>query len=279
MISRTEGVYRVYNNLASNVHLCKKARRLGLDDLARSEDIWQQATVIEALLGAIYLDSGYSISALMESIDAMDLFTPSSFAMARTPAANDQQNRLAASPPASTTQHGPIARISKLLPTSTLASNRRAVVRRLRGRMPRKIDVKRRLRLALGLKQDGHSPQIPAMLAMLEGRPVDSNAAVPSLDEQFRLAEVALRKHGRASAASDLPQEETESALTATNEGEDVAMATSAGQESDVGAMSGIENEATSQRQRRWRQRRLRSHFVGATNSTPIPEMLAKLET
>lgn len=124
------------------------------------------------------------------------------------------------------------------------------------------------------------------MLAMLGGRPVNSKAAVPRLVEQYRLAELAVRGHDHASPAGDLPQGETDPAVTAANEVEDQDTATSAGQASDVGTISEVVNGATShkisrqthQNKSRWRQRQLRRHVVGATASIPISEMLAKLE-
>ncbi|KAK4500066.1 hypothetical protein PRZ48_008252 [Zasmidium cellare] len=94
--------HSAFERVSTNVHFCKRARRLNLSHLAGTmegrlaaqpspKEIWNEATLIEALIGAIYVDSGYSLSALMRAIHAMDLFTPTGFGQRKISAATGQQ--------------------------------------------------------------------------------------------------------------------------------------------------------------------------------------------
>ncbi|KAF2169043.1 hypothetical protein M409DRAFT_53006 [Zasmidium cellare ATCC 36951] len=94
-------LHRTYNKIATNVHMCKRSRRLGLSDLVdgpkpKSLTKWE-ATMVEAIVGAVYVDSGYSLPAVMKSISAMDLFTPTGFGVIQHTAATRGNDSLQAS--------------------------------------------------------------------------------------------------------------------------------------------------------------------------------------
>lgn len=79
----TGPLHKKYESLSSNMHFSKAARRIGLDKVllltqGKTGKV-PEATLVEAIVGAVYIDSGKSDMVTRMAIDAMALGQPTTF--------------------------------------------------------------------------------------------------------------------------------------------------------------------------------------------------------